>query len=142
MSTTMHAHIEVKKNGKWLHFAAPTVQTNYILFAAINGEQIEDLRHPERITPQASIKGLPDDLSEVTKFCHEQDSESYYLHGEGALTAEDLENLQEHLWEINEYDPKAKWDLDTEIFRTYINGNAICAHQGWDDVRIVFWYDH
>ena len=85
---------------------------------------------------------LPADMSEVTAFCYEQDSNMCRLHGEFVLTAEDIKNLQKHLWEENEYDPKAKWDLEDAIFHTYINGNTISAHQGWDDVRIIGWYDN
>lgn len=143
MGTTIHAHIEVKKDNRWLHFAAPHVTQDYLLFAAINGEGLEWFRESvkERICPQASVTGLPDDLSEITAFCYEQDKASCKLHGEGALTTEDLIRLQAHLKEINDsiYD---KYDLEEHIFRTYINGNAIASHQGWDDVRIVFWYDH
>lgn len=146
MGTTIHAHIEVKKNNKWLHFAAPNVESNYIVFAAINGERLEDFRESVRtkIHPQASITGLTDDISEVTAFCYEQDKKGYSIHGEGILTSNDIRNLQKHLYEINEQEQNYlhKYDLDETIFRTYINGNAISAHQGWDDVRIVFWYDN
>lgn len=143
MSTTIHAHIEVKKGDRWLHFAAPFVDKNYLLFAAINGERIEDFRESmrERIIPQASINHLPTDLSEVTRLCYQQDNEGYRLHGMGCLTATDIRNLQQHLNDINENSCK-RYDLEEDVFKTYINGNSIASHQGWDDVRIVFWYDN
>lgn len=144
MGTTMHAHIEVKKNGRWFHFAAPIVPQNYFFFAVVNGEGLEYFRPSVReiIHPIASINELPNDMSEVTEFCYNQDKESFHVHGEGVLLAPDLRGLQYHLWDANEYDPKGKWDIDEVFFRTYINGNSIILHQGWDDVRVIFWYDH
>lgn len=144
MGTTMHAHIEVKKNNTWLHYGAPDVSRNYLLFAAINGEQLEDFRPSvrDKIIPQASIKGLPDDISDVTKLCHEYDMDRYHVHGEGTLTANDILNLQNHLYELNEMtlNYQNKWCLET-LFKTYINDGTIAGHKGWDDVRIVFWYE-
>lgn len=147
MGCTMHAHIEVKRDGRWLHYGAPDVQRDYIVFAVISGERIDSFRKStrEQIIPQASVKGLPDNMSEVTEFCYQQDKEGVSVHGEGVLTAEDLKNLQKHLNELSE-----RWcgrrctdyDLEEGIFKTYINGNTIALHQGWDDVRIVFWYDN
>lgn len=144
MSTTIHAQIEVKKDNRWLHFASPIVHTDYIFFAAINGEGIDYLRDSvrEKIHPNASGKGLPDDISEVTAVCYQMDKESYHLHDEGFLSTQDLRNLQQNIWDIYYFDPKSAWDLEEHFFKTYINGNAIASHQGWDDVRIVFWYDH
>lgn len=146
MGTTMHTHIETKKDGKWLHYGAPAVARDYAVFAAINGKRLDCLDEMLRkdIRPQASIKSLPDDMSEVTKICYEQDKESYYLRDEGILTAKDIENLQAHLDELREKHPHwiGSCDLEEDIFRTYIADSAIASHRGWDDVRIVFWYDN
>lgn len=146
MGTTIHAHIEVKRGMRWVHYGAPNVDRNYLLFAAINHERIEDFRPSirEQIIPQASIKDLPNDMSEVTEFCYLQDKSGMKLHGEGVLTAEDIRNLQNHLYELTntELNYINKYDLEESIFRTYINGNSIASHQGWDDVRIIFWYDN
>lgn len=99
MGTTIHAHIEVKKNNTWFHYATPDVNRNYMLFAATNGERLEDFRPSvrDKIIPQASIKGLPDDISDITKICYEYDINGRHVHGEGALTANDIRNLQRHL---------------------------------------------
>lgn len=140
----MHAHIEVRKGPQWFHFAAPIIPQNYIFYAAVNGEGLKDFRESirNRIQPQASQRGMPFCMSEVTVACYQQDKKDYQLHGEGCLHAKDLEKLQQHLWEINEFDPKAKWDLEEQFFHTYIGGNALAAHDGWDDVRVIFWYSH
>lgn len=143
MGTTIHAHIEVKRNGRWLHFGAPNVKTDCLVFAAINGEGLGYMRESarERIYPKASVVGLPSDISEVTQHCYLQNAANMHLHGEGALTSDDLYALQEHLKEINDNYCK-RYDLEEDIFNTYINGNCIASHEGWDDARIVFWYDH
>lgn len=144
MGTTIHAHIEVKKNNTWFHYATPDVNRNYMLFAATNGERLEDFRPNvrDKIIPQTSIKGLPDDISDITKICYEYDINGRHVHGEGALTANDIRNLQRHLYELNEMELnyQNKWCLET-LFKTYINDGTIASHKGWDDARIVFWYD-
>ena len=96
------------------------------------------------IQPQASVKGLPADMSDVTEFCYNQDKEHYYLHGEGALSADDIYNLQEHLFALHADEPHCKlaYDLEESIFHTYVAGSSISRHLGWDDTRIVFWYDN
>lgn len=42
MSTTIHAHIEVKQNGRWLHYANPYVEQDYVLFDMIANVRHED----------------------------------------------------------------------------------------------------
>ena len=146
MGTTMHAHIEVKLDGNWEHYATPTIEQNYLLYAAVNGVRndfsIENL--PE-IKPQASIHGLPTDCTKLTKYCHELDNKAAHIYGEGCLTATDLENLQQHLFELADaidFTERYSLDLDDRLFKTYINGNSIMEHQGFEDVRIIFWYDN
>lgn len=141
MGTTLHSHIEVKKDGIWYHFAAPAVERDYLVFAAISGERLDSLSESlqKRVKPQASVKGLPNDLSLVTRVSYEQDK-GLGLHGEGVLTSTDIKNLQEHLWEFDDRNGY-RLDLEWNIFRTYISSSAIHVHKGWDDARIVFWYD-
>lgn len=145
MGTTMHAHIEVKKNGEWLHYGCPNVTRNYLVFACINGTRKEDFKEqPEiydKIHPVTTIHELPYDMSEVTKFCLEIDNDRYKLKNFGVMNAEDIENLQHHIWEIK--NPRdLDFDLEEDVFKTYIGGNSIAAHEGFDDVRIIFWFDN
>ena len=145
MATTIHAHIEVKKDGKWLHYGNPDVNTNYILFACINGLDKEEFKQRyfyHLIHPAAKVNELPDDISEVTKICLEMDkSDHARLRGFGVLDSEDIEKLQQNINEINKSSVK-QCDLEEDIFKTYIGGGAIAQHRGFDDVRIVFWFDH
>ena len=149
MGTTLHAHIEVKKNGQWMHFGAPSVERDYRLFAAISGERLDEenpMPWMKGIEPLASVKSLPEDISYVTSFCYEQDKNKYRIHGEGALLAEDIKNLQDHLCKLVIISGDEEWanscDLEIDIFHTFINDGSIALHRGWDDVRIVFWYDN
>ena len=73
MSTTMQAHIEVKKDGQWHHFAAPSIDKNYYIGAVTGGEQLGN--YPG-VKPVARIKQLPEDISLVTRVCYEQDLDS------------------------------------------------------------------
>ena len=65
-----------------------------------------------------------------------------FISSECVLSADDLLRLQNHLQELNPYDSPMKWDLEDSIFCTYIGGNAIARHDGWDDARIICWYDN
>lgn len=158
MGTTMHAHIEVKKDEKWLHYGCPDVQRNYLVFACINGMRKDSFENePElynKIRPVITksaipddIYSLPEDISEVTKICLEMDRNDYMLKGFGILNSEDLKNLQQQLNEL--YDQfsfltclSKRPDLEEDVFKTYIGGGSIAAHRYFNDVRIVFWFDN
>ena len=135
MGTTMHAHIEVKKDGKWFHYAAPNVLHDYVVYACINGTGREII--DRKVMPVAKINEIPDNISEVTRICLETDCKNYRLHGFGVLDCDDMKELQKQLRDIFE-----NYDLEEDVFKTYIGGNAICIHAGFDDARIVFWFDH
>lgn len=139
MGTTMHAHIEVRQNGRWLHYANPNVPQNYVLFDMIAGVRNED---PD-IIPVASFHSLPGDMSDITRACWEYDRNMFRAHNTGILTSDDLTKLQHNL---TAYAENHSWcvdmDLEHVIFRTYINHGSIAAHVGFDDSRIVFWFDN
>ncbi len=145
MGTTMHAHIEVKKNGTWLHYACPNVTRNYLFFAFVNGTRKEDFENQpdvyNKINPVCRINKIPDDISEVTSICLDMDAEVYRIKRFGVLEGSDLETLQHRLWKFNDsIDPE--WDLEDGLFNTYIGGNSIAGHNGFDDVRVIFWFDN
>jgi hypothetical protein len=143
----MHAHIEVKKDGKWLHYGCPDITRNYLIFACINGmrkEWFED--NPkvyERIQPVAKTDKLPDDMTEITRICLDMDRSDYRLKGYGVLDADDLYRLQKLLWSMPGVKSGAtEYDLEESFFKTYIGGGAIAVARGFDDVRVIFWYDN
>ena len=142
MGCFMRTHIEVKKNGRWYHLSQPMVRQDYYLYTVIAGVRADN--YP-RVKPVANIHTIPDDISFVTQMCLEQDKSGYFIHDEGVLTAEDLQLLQDRLYEYNPSIQRTgcdELDLEESVFRTYINGNTLSEHQGWDDLRIVFWFDN
>lgn len=141
MGMSIHMHIETKKNGQWHHFSAPALMRDSWFFALLRGQDME-LAQNKGIKPVAPIKGLPDDLSFVTAFCHEQDKKSYKIHHESWLGADELVTLQERMDDIFKDKDPLERDLDYSYLHTYINGNSVASHQGWDDVRLIFWFDN
>lgn len=142
MSTSIHMHLEVKKDDQWLHFAAPNMYYDGVFFDLIAGIHVET----DQIVP---LRGLPEavpgsEISEVTQFCYEQDQQNFRLHHIGWLGADELILLQKCL--NDQYDKsKNDWrsyDLEEHYFHTFINGNAVALHQGWDDIRLIFWFDN
>lgn len=143
MGTTMHAHIEVKKDGKWLHYGCPDVSRDYLVFACVDGTRKNSFKDSapssyDRIRPVCGIHELPDDMSEVTSVCLEEDRDCG-LKGFGVIYAPEIAALQKELKELM---PSGLNDLEEDIFKTYIAGGSIAAHKGFEDVRIVFWYDN
>lgn len=139
MGAKIHMHLEVKKDGRWLHFAVPHMYRGCQFFNLLAG-----IYSGEPIVP---LRGLPSEvdgecMSEVTRFCYNQDRQGYRLHHEGYLLAEELVALQERLWDIFGDKGKDEHDLEFGYFHTCINGNTIAQHQGWDDVRLIFWFDN
>lgn len=144
MGCNIHAHIEVKKDGQWHHFGQPNVERNYYVFSVIAGERISDC-FLDGVFPVAHIHEIPSDISFVTRVCLEQDKIRYRIHNPGVLLAEDLPELQDCLYEARPSIERTgidELDLEHSIFRTYINGSTLAKHDGWDDLRIVFWFDN
>lgn len=148
MGATMHAHIEVKKNGIWHHYASPNITRDYLVFACINGTRKEAFEGSPDIYKQINpvtgqVQTLPNDMSEVTRICLDIDRELYILKSFSVLSAEDLETLQKRLNEIvYRCVPERAMDLEEDIFKTYIGGGSIAAHRGFDDVRVILWFDN
>lgn len=137
MGASIHMHIEVRSGDTWHHYAAPHMFRNGIFFdlvAGING----------KLQPVVPPRGLPENLSFITRHDWEQDSKSYRLHHAGWLSAEELAELQERLKEVcgNSARSHLDYDLEEGFLHTYINGNALTLHQGWNDLRFIFWFDN
>lgn len=63
MGCDCHAHVEIKINGKWENYSTCRPRRNYALFAKMAG-----VRNYDEIVPIAPPRGLPSDISVVTKF--------------------------------------------------------------------------
>lgn len=135
MGTDIHAHVEVKVGGKWLHFNAPHVDRDYRLFTKLAG-----VRDVEDVEPIAQPRGLPDDVSDVTRILYERERRK--SHSESFITRGEIELLSD--WYIK-HRPKEHHGLEG-VFG-YIDGNPLHALGGgsepelFEDVRIVFWFD-
>lgn len=134
MGTTMHAHIEVKKGNEWLHFNAPDVERDYLLFLTMGCNRAKE--YYPHVKDMMTEHKLPDDMAPVTRFCYDIDKQYYRIHSECFITSDDLRKLQQYWRDMG-------WNYDMEeIFHTYIGCNAIAAHNYFDDSRIILWYDH
>ena len=135
MSTSIHMHIEVKKDGQWQHYSAPSMLREGQFFDLLAGIYGID-------TPVVPVKGLPNDMSGITQYCYEMDSESYCPHHQGWLSSAELRLLQQRLRDLNPAMDPFDVDLEGVFFHCYINGNAVSSHQGFEDSRLIFWFDN
>lgn len=132
MSKRIRAHIEVKLGDQWFHYAAPEVETNLELFDLL------DIAGREHEFPTAT-------LSQVTAMSLQSDKDRIGATGLGVVMADQLWDLQAELYRRFPGVKKTgidELDFEHSIFRTYINDNALCRHDGWDDLRIVFWFSN
>jgi len=135
----MHTHIEYKTaDGRWLHYAAPHVKADYRLFSLIAGVRNDT----NMVRPIVPPKGLPENLSEITAACLAQDRDMYHLHHETWLSADEFIELQK-LWNItNQGQSLLDLDFEESVFRCYgPGGSALASHNGFEDMRAVFWFD-
>lgn len=133
MGCDIHAHVEIKVKGKWLHYSVPSIRRNYDLFAYMaNVRNNED----NPIMPLCIPRGLPDDISDITKH-----------------SAEDWgEDGHDHSWlSSEEMDVVENWMMDKGYLKIwepvfgYLEGNGFLYKDEWpdwiEDARLVFWFD-
>lgn len=138
MGASIHQHIEVKDlNGKWHHYAAPHIYRNYAYFALLAGVR-------GSLQPIVAPRGLPTDASFVTLHDYEYDKhDSFGPKHVGWLNADEIIRLQERL---NDYYAgqglsRQEADLEDNFFHTFIGQSSVALHKGWEDVRLIFWFD-
>lgn len=140
MGATIHLHVEVMVGGHWLHLNAPHVERDYLLFGKIAGVRNENIR------PIAKPRGLPRDISELTRLCYEQDKKGVRVHSETFITRLEWRELSD--WYDNTYGEKGPagfHGLDGVL--GYFDGNPIYTLGGsagsrLEDARLVAWFDH
>lgn len=60
MSTTIHMHIEVKKDGKWLHYATTSASHDRLFFDLVAGIYgVFPCVVSPRVCPKISLRSLP-----------------------------------------------------------------------------------
>lgn len=138
MGCDIHVHVEIKVKDKWEHYNIPQVRRYYKLFGLLAG-----VRDPEQV-PIVQPRGVPNDISLVTKLCLENRDGDY--HTASWLTCEEIEKVQQT---VESWTPTGAAE---EVFG-YIFGNTLYSHleyesskasldeAGISDVRVVFWFD-
>ena len=136
MGASIHMHIEVKKDGRWHHYSAPSILRDSLFFDLVAGLS-------GNLSPIVPLKGLPDDMSGLTMKCYVQDAKDHMrLHHHGWLSSEELQKLQKQLRILRPNAPTLETDLEESYFHCYIRGNAVSSHQGFDDSRLIFWFSN
>jgi len=140
VGATIHLHVEVMVGGRWLHLNAPHVERDYRLFGKIAG-----VRNMV-ITPIARPRGLPPDISELTRLCYEQDKKGVNVHSETFLTRLEWKELGH--WYDDTYGPSGQGRFHgLDGILGYFDGNPIWTLAGscgseLEDARLVAWFDH
>lgn len=142
MGCDIHPHIEVKINGKWEHYSIPQLQRCYALFTRICGVR---MREDSTIQPISKPRGLPDDISDITRIEWEFDGG----HSATWLNREELCALidwhEEYIESIN---PGYGYTAQHHQWG-YMTGNDFLSNPGtgsnpkeYEDVRFICWFDN
>ena len=150
MGTDIHLHTEVKINGKWEHHSNPSIRRRYGLFSFM-----ADVRnvHPsceDYIVPLSKPKGLPEDISIVTKVDYDHRSDHF---APSWLDAQEIGLLEK--W-MARHSQELVWEFESWGF---LFGNSWAGFLNWkehpeeyddytdeyppeiEDIRFVFWFD-
>lgn len=123
MGCDIHAHVEVKINGKWEHYNAPYIGRDYELFGNLAGVR-------RLTTPVVPPRGFPDDASEVTALDFRRWGVD--AHTPSWLTRDEV--LKVPAWNTR----------DREL--GYLFGNGWERFEDdedpFEDARLVFWFDN
>lgn len=144
MGCDIHAHTEVKINGQWHHYAALYIDRNYDLFG-----RMADVRTREDIKPISKPRGVPDDISFLTRFDMERWGRDGHSHS--WLSGEEIESLTEWHKNLPYRDTSTREDDYFWVNRHF----GFLFGNGWDvkkypgsqpigveDSRVVFWFDN
>jgi len=139
MGCDIHAHTEVKIDGKWHHYGAPNIHRYYRLFAYMAG-----VRNNDGVVPIAPVRGAPEDMTAVTKIDIENMGEDGHTHS--WLSGKEISRLSEIL-ESEIMDEGGPFSLAHHAIG-YLFGNEWDVDggekypPGVEDSRIVFWFDN
>lgn len=150
MGCDIHMHIEMQTpDGRWLHYAAPSMARKYELFAKMAGVRNHEPGSDDYIVSVSQPKGLPNDCSEVSLV--DWNRGVGYWHSASWLSMKEWAQVEEWIRGL----PWYNWmEADTEygLFRgTYAFGNTFTGParykdspypDGCVDFRFVFWFDN
>jgi hypothetical protein len=143
MGCDIHLHVEIKVKGRWLHYNNPSISRDYWLFCLMAGvRQYKDQGEPE---PISSPRGFPADASETTKFDYLYDGGD--AHSTSWLSSKEAGEVQE--WHQRTRTKNISPPLFGYLFGNYIDSYLKCpsdgerlAEMGYEDARVVFWFDN
>jgi len=135
MGCDIHFHQEVKINGTWHHYRELSIERNYRLFALMAG-----VRNYGKVEPVAEAKGLPEDITFLTRYSYERWKDDY--HHATWLDAEEIKEI------IQKYFKENIWDAEDTF--DYLFGNSWRGFtdypsdqpEGLENIRWVFWFDN
>ncbi len=142
MGCDIHLHQEVKINGKWQHYGTPDIGRNYRLFALL-----ADVRNDSGIVPISTPRGLPEDITELTKFI--RDDYGTDGHSDSYIDAEEIASLKDDYEKVKYTGGDVGWRWESDKFG-YFFGNDWSGFikypeertKGLEDIRFVFWFDN
>lgn len=143
MGCDIHLHVETKINGKWEHYAHPFISRCYDLFARMAG-----VRAYEKNTIFIPPRGMPDGVSFPTYFDYKRWGDD--AHDLSWLSAEEAGVIQE--WYEKELRPDIKlyhpplfgylYGNNIDSYIKYPEDGAHIRKLGYEDARVVFWFDN
>ena len=141
MGCDIHAHIEVKIKGDWYYYDELDISRNYDLFSKMANVRN---REEQPITPISELKGLPNDLTFMTKF--KSDIWDMDGHSHSWLSSREVFELEEWI--------EKNVILERHRPIGYLFGNGLggwtkfpedfdkLKSMGLQDFRLVFWFDN
>jgi hypothetical protein len=142
MGCDIHAHTEIKINGIWHHLSELRISRDYALFTRMANIR----RYSDEIIAISDPRGLPEDLSFLTKFIRAD----YGIdgHSDSWLSAAEVANLGTWMEARHkEIKPTEHWYCELVIGFIFGNSwNMFTQYPeklplGVEDGRMVFWFD-
>jgi len=144
MGCDIHAHIEVKIEGYWYHYAQIDINRDYNLFSLMGNVRNVNPKEEGYIEPLSDNRGLPEDSTFLTRFdCNRWKTDA---HSHSWLSAQELFFVCAWLEKgsFNTVERKIR-DTFGYVFGNYINDFIRFPDdtpEGVEDIRLVFWFDN
>jgi hypothetical protein len=144
MGRSIRAHVEVKLNGRWEHYSHPQYPLCY------GDYDVFDLLASQgegRADSIAADRGLPEDITEVTRF-------DFFVkwgadaHSPSWISADEVGILTERYRAEGGGPPRhsSLRVFSSDDYFGYLFGNCIETREDWpegvEDARVVFWFDN
>lgn len=139
MVTSIHVHTEIKVKGEWHHYSFARLKRSYRLFTKMAG-----VFEIKGIEPIALPKGLPKDISIVTKISRQRYGEGDAIHGDSWLNAREIAEIEKWYNTITDSDFDSSEQLGWCFHCSF--GEFIEYPNNFpkeiEDLRWVFWFDN